>query len=184
MTMKRDDKVQLISDLLADGQGRFSVADLLVKAGSERRARSAIFLAREDGIGLEPIRDGREVTHYISATIGAAQRAAANTAAKAAVAASKQDKAVNSAKVVKSSKQVKGVTAIRAMLPKGAIPVHGQPTQYDMPIKARTSIRGKSPTERLAEMLQEEPAMVAMGKRNLGPDGSLEIEEITEQKVA
>lgn len=180
MTMKRDDKVQIIRDLLADGQGRFSVADLLVKAGSERRARSAIFLAREGGVGLEPIRDGREVTHYISATIGAAQRAAANTAAKAAAAT----KPAKPAKVVKSTKQVKGVTAIRAMLPKGATPVHGQPTQYEMPTKARASMRGKSPTERLAEMLQEEPAIVAMGKRDLGRDDALEIEEITEQKVA
>ena len=40
MTMKRDDKVQIIRDLLADGQGRFSVTELLVKAGSERRALS------------------------------------------------------------------------------------------------------------------------------------------------
>jgi len=62
--------------------------------------------------------------------------------------------------------------------------VPGQPTQYDMPTPKRSSWRGKSPTERLAEMLQEEPAMVAMGKRDLGPDGALEIEEITEQKVA
>lgn len=180
MTMKRDDKVQIIRDLLADGQGRFSVTELLVKAGSERRARSAIFLAREGGVGLEPIRDGREVTHYISATIGAAQRAAANTAAKAAVTAPKQVKAVKPAKQVKAT--APKVTAVK--LPKGATPVPGQPTQYDMPTKARTTMRGKSPTERLAEMLQEEPAMVAMGKRDLGPDGALEIEEITEQKVA
>ena len=179
MTMKRDDKVQIIRDLLADGQGRFSVTELLVKAGSERRARSAIFLAREGGVGLEPIRDGREVTHYISATIGAAQRAATNTAAKAAV-VTKQVKAVKPAKQVKAT--TPKVTAVK--LPKGATPVPGQPTQYDMPLKARTSMRGKSPTERLAEMLQEEPAMVAMGKRDLGPDGALEIEEITEQKVA
>lgn len=182
MTMKRDDKVQIINDLLADGQGRFSVADLLVKAGSERRARSAIFLAREGGIGLEPIRDGREVTHYISATIGAAQRAAANTAAKAAAAASKPTKAV---KVVKPAKQVKAAPKVTAVkLPKGATPVPGQPTQYDMPTKARAFMRGKSPTERLAEMLQEEPAIVAMGKRDLGRADALEIEEITEQKVA
>jgi hypothetical protein len=34
-------------------------------------------------------------------------------------------------------------------------------------------------------MLQEAgPAVVAMGKRDLGPEGALEVEEITEKKVA
>jgi len=181
MSMKRDDKVQIIRDLLADGQGRFSVADLMVRAGSERRMRSAIFLARAEGIGLEPIRDQREVTHYISAAIGAAQRAAANTAAKTA----------KVAKVAKPVVQVKAkapkVTEVKAKLPKGAIAVPGQPTQYDMPAPKRTSIvnRRLSPTEQLAKAMQEDgPAIVAMGKRDLGPEGALEIEEITEQKVA
>lgn len=180
MTMKRNDKVQIITDLLEAGNGRFTVAELLVKAGSERRARSAIFLAREAGTGLEPIRDGREVIAYISASIGAAQRAAANTAARAA-------KATKVVKAVKPAKQVKAVKAPTAVkLPKGATPVPGQPTQYDMPTPKRSSLRGPlSPTERLAKMLQEDgPAIVAMGKREEGPEGCLEIEEVTEQKVA
>jgi len=171
--MKRDDKVQIITDLLAAGNGRFTVTELLVAAGTERRSRSAIFLAREQGIGLEPIRDGREVIAYIDAKIGSAQRAAANTAAKVA-------KAVKPAKVVKTVAPAKAVK-----VPKGATPVPGQPTQYDMPTPKRSSIRGPlSPTEKLAQMMQEETAIVAMGKRDLGRDDALEIEEITEQKVA
>ena len=183
MSMKRDDKVQIITDLLAAGNGRFTVAELLVAAGTERRSRSAIFLAREQGIGLEPIRDRREVIAYLDAKIGSAQRAAANTAAKVA-------KAVKPAKVVKAVKPAKQVKVAKAptavKLPKGATPVPGQPTQYDMPTPKRSSFRGPlSPTEKLAQMLQEDgPAIVAMGKRDLGPEGALEIEEITEQKVA
>ena len=186
MSMKRDDKVQIITDLLAAGNGRFTVAELLVAAGTERRSRSAIFLAREQGIGLEPIRDGREVIAYLDAKIGSAQRAAANTAAKVAKAVkpAKVVKAAAPAKVVKVAKVAKAPTAVK--LPKGATPVPGQPTQYDMPTPKRSSFRGPlSPTEKLAQMLQEDgPAIVAMGKRDLGPEGALEIEEITEQKVA
>jgi len=181
MTMKRNDKVQIIVDLLAAGQGRFTVADLLAAAGSERRARSAISLSRTDGIGLEPVRDGREVTAYISATIGAAQRAAANTAARAT-------KAVKPVKAVKPPKQVKAKVdaPTPVKLPKGATPVPGHPTQYDMPTPKRSSWRGQKGTaEELADMLKESgPAIVAMGKRHLGPDDALEVEEITEQKVA
>ena len=186
MTMKRNDKVQIITDLLAAGNGRFTVAELLAAAGSERRARSAIFLAREAGEGLEPIRDGREVIAYLSAKIGSAQRAAANTAAKATVAA-KPTKPVK-VKAVKAPKQVK--TKVDAptpvKLPKGATPVPGHPTQYDMPAPARSSWRGnKDYAQELADMLQEAgPAVVAMGKRNQGPEGALEVEEITEKKVA
>lgn len=181
MTMKRDDKVQIIRDLLADGNGRFTVAELLAKAGSERRARSAIFLAREGGLGLEPVRDGREVTAYISATIGAAQRAAANTAARAA-------KVTKPVKAVKPPKQVKAKVdaPTPVKLPKGATPVPGQPTQYDMPMPARSSWRGqKGFADELANMLKEAgPAIVAMDKRHLGPTDALEVEEITEKKVA
>jgi hypothetical protein len=186
MTMKRNDKVQIIIDLLADGNGRFTVAELLAKAGSERRARSAIFLARQAGCGLEPIRDGREVISYISAKIGAEQRAVANAAAKA-VAATKATKPVK-VKAVKPPKQVKAKVDAPTPVkrPKGATPVPGQPTQYDMPMPARSSWRGKkSYAEELADILKEDgPAIVAMGKRNLGPEGALEVEEITEKKVA
>ena len=99
-------------------------------------------------------------------------------------------KAVKPAKVVKAVKPAKQVKVAKAptavKLPKGATPVPGQPTQYDMPTPKRSSFRGPlSPTEKLAQMLQEDgPAIVAMGKRDLGPEGALEIEEITEQKVA
>jgi hypothetical protein len=183
MTMKRNDKVQIITDLLATGNGRFTVAELLAAAGSERRARSAIFLAREAGEGLEPIRDGREVIAYLSAKIGSAQRAAANTAAKATASA----KPVK-VKAVKAPKQVKTKVdaPTQVKLPKGATPVPGHPTQYDMPAPARSSWRGnKDYAQELADMLQEAgPAVVAMGKRNLGPEGALEVEEITEKKVA
>jgi hypothetical protein len=55
-----------------------------------------------------------------------------------------------------------------------------------MPMPARSSWRGKkSYAEELADILKEDgPAIVAMGKRNLGPEGALEVEEITEKKVA
>jgi len=186
MTMKRNDKVQIITDLLAAGNGRFTVAELLAAAGSERRARSAIFLAREAGEGLEPIRDGREVIAYLSAKIGSAQRAAANTAAKATAAA--KPVKVKAVKAVKAPKQVKTKVdaPTQVKLPKGATPVPGHPTQYDMPAPPRSSWRGnKDYAQELADMLQEAgPAVVAMGKRDLGPEGALEVEEITEKKVA
>ena len=99
----------------------------------------------------------------------------------------KAAKATKGVKAVKPAKQVKAVKAPTAVkLPKGATPVPGQPTQYDMPTPKRSSLRGPlSPTERLAKMLQEDgPAIIAMGKREEGPEGCLEIEEVTEQKVA
>lgn len=64
--MKRKEKMQIVKDLLAKNGGKFSVEELQNAAGSERVARSAVFLSRRAGMKLEAIRDsGRKVTSYV-----------------------------------------------------------------------------------------------------------------------
>lgn len=63
--MKRKEKLSIVQELLDAGNGNFTAAELLAKAGTARRARSALFLSRKDGIVLEPLRDGtRAVVSY------------------------------------------------------------------------------------------------------------------------
>lgn len=65
--MKRKEKMNILSELLKNGN-RFTVAELVKASGSERVARSAIWLSRHDaGMKLEAIRDGgRKVVAYVN----------------------------------------------------------------------------------------------------------------------
>ena len=59
------EKVTVLKDLLSNGN-KVSVSDLTDALGSSRRARRAIFVARQDGLTLEAVRDtGKAVTGYI-----------------------------------------------------------------------------------------------------------------------
>jgi hypothetical protein len=65
--MKRQEKLDIIIRLLAEGGGRFTAQQLFDAAGSHRRARSALFLSRKNGITLEALRDeGRVVMSYVA----------------------------------------------------------------------------------------------------------------------
>ena len=65
--MKRQEKLDIIIRLLSEGGGRFTAQQLLDAAGSHRRARSALFLSRKNGVTLEAIRDeGRIVVSYVA----------------------------------------------------------------------------------------------------------------------
>ena len=65
--MKRQEKLDIILRLLAEGGGKFSATNLLDAAGSHRRARSALFLSRKNGVVLEAVRDsGRVVISYVA----------------------------------------------------------------------------------------------------------------------
>jgi len=68
--MKRSEKMSILNDLLKKGNNRFTVEDLIKAAGSERIARSAIWISRhESGMKLEAVRDGgRIVVAYINLT--------------------------------------------------------------------------------------------------------------------
>lgn len=68
--MKRSEKMSILNDLLKKGNNRFTVDDLIKDAGSERIARSAIWISRhESGMKLEAVRDGgRKVVAYINLT--------------------------------------------------------------------------------------------------------------------
>ncbi|MEI8135673.1 MAG: hypothetical protein WCH46_11490 [bacterium] len=68
--MKRNEKMSMLSDLLKKGNNRFTVDELVAAAGSERVARSSIWLSRHDaGMKLEAVRDGgRKVIAYINLT--------------------------------------------------------------------------------------------------------------------
>lgn len=64
--MKRDVKLNIVKDLLAQNGNKFTAEQLLTAAGTARRARSALFLSRKNGISLEAIRDnGRKVVSYM-----------------------------------------------------------------------------------------------------------------------
>jgi hypothetical protein len=67
--MKRQEKLDIIIRLLSEGGGRFTAQQLLDAAGSHRRARSALFLSRKNGVTLEALRDegeGRTVVSYVA----------------------------------------------------------------------------------------------------------------------
>ena len=68
--MKRNEKMSMLTDLLKKGNNRFTVDELVKAAGSERVARSSIWLSRHDaGIKLEAGRDGgRKVIAYVNLT--------------------------------------------------------------------------------------------------------------------
>ena len=68
--MKRNEKMNMLTDLLKKGNNRFTVDELVAAAGSERVARSSIWLSRHDaGIKLEAVRDGgRKVIAYVNLT--------------------------------------------------------------------------------------------------------------------
>lgn len=68
--MKRNEKMSMLADLLKKGNNRFTVDELVTAAGSERVARSSIWLSRHDaGMQLEAVRDGgRKVIAYINLT--------------------------------------------------------------------------------------------------------------------
>jgi len=68
--MKRNEKMSMLADLLKKGNNRFTVDELVAAAGSERVARSSIWLSRHDaGIKLEAVRDGgRKVIAYVNLT--------------------------------------------------------------------------------------------------------------------
>jgi hypothetical protein len=70
MIMKRNEKMNMLTDLLKKGNNRFTVDELVAAAGSERVARSSIWLSRHDaGIKLEAVRDGgRKVIAYVNLT--------------------------------------------------------------------------------------------------------------------
>jgi hypothetical protein len=70
MIMKRNEKMSMLTDLLKKGNNRFTVDELVAAAGSERVARSSIWLSRHDaGIKLEAVRDGgRKVIAYVNLT--------------------------------------------------------------------------------------------------------------------
>ena len=60
--MKRNEKMSMLTDLLKKGNNRFTVDELVKAAGSERVARSSIWLSRHDaGIKLEAVRDDDEL---------------------------------------------------------------------------------------------------------------------------
>jgi len=64
--MKRKEKLDIVTQLLEKGNGRFTVEDLKDAAGSDRVARSAIFLSRKSGVKLEAVRsNGRKVDAYV-----------------------------------------------------------------------------------------------------------------------
>jgi hypothetical protein len=67
MIMKRNEKMSMLAELLKKGNNRFTVEELVEAAGSERVARSAIWLSRHDsGMQLEAVRDGgRKVIAYV-----------------------------------------------------------------------------------------------------------------------
>ena len=68
--MKRNEKMSMLADLLKKGNNRFTVDELVAAAGSERVARSSMWLSRHDaGIKLEAVRDGgRKVIAYVNLT--------------------------------------------------------------------------------------------------------------------
>lgn len=68
--MKRNEKMSMLTDLLKKGNNRFTVDELVAAAGSERVARSSIWLSRHDaGMKLEAVRDGgRKVIAYVNLT--------------------------------------------------------------------------------------------------------------------
>jgi len=68
--MKRNEKMNMLTDLLKKGNNRFTVDELVAAAGSERVARSSIWLSRHDaGMKLEAVRDGgRKVIAYVNLT--------------------------------------------------------------------------------------------------------------------
>ena len=68
--MKRNEKMSMLADLLKKGNNRFTVDELVKAAGSERVARSSIWLSRHDaGMKLEAVRDGgRKVIAYVNLT--------------------------------------------------------------------------------------------------------------------
>ena len=68
--MKRNEKMSMLTDLLKKGNNRFTVDELVKAAGSERVARSSIWLSRHDArIKLEAVRDGgRKVIAYVNLT--------------------------------------------------------------------------------------------------------------------
>jgi hypothetical protein len=70
MIMKRNEKMNMLTDLLKKGNNRFTVDELVAAAGSERVARSSIWLSRHDaGMKLEAVRDGgRKVIAYVNLT--------------------------------------------------------------------------------------------------------------------
>lgn len=70
MIMKRNEKMSMLVELLKKGNNRFTVDELVAAAGSERVARSSIWLSRHDaGMKLEAVRDGgRKVIAYINLT--------------------------------------------------------------------------------------------------------------------
>jgi hypothetical protein len=64
--MKRDVKLNIVNDLLAQNGNKFTADQLLTAAGTARRARSALFLSRKNGLNIEAVRDnGRKVVSYI-----------------------------------------------------------------------------------------------------------------------
>ena len=68
--MKRNEKLSMLVDLLKKGNNRFTVDELVKAAGSERVARSSIWLSRHHaGMKLEAVRDGgRKVIAYVNLT--------------------------------------------------------------------------------------------------------------------
>jgi hypothetical protein len=95
-------KAQFVIDLLKSNANRFTPAQLEKVAGSPRRARRALFLARKEGVKLEAIRDnGRTVTAYVFSD-GALPTIAAKPA-KAKAAKAPSAKAAAKAKVTKGS---------------------------------------------------------------------------------
>ncbi len=66
--MKRSEKMSILTDLLKKGNNRFTVGELITAAGSERAARSSIWLSRHvAGMKLEAVRDGgHKVIAYIN----------------------------------------------------------------------------------------------------------------------
>ncbi len=66
--MKRySEKTNILTELLKNGNNRITVKDLINAAGSERAARSVLWIARHDsGIKLQAVREGgRKVVAYI-----------------------------------------------------------------------------------------------------------------------
>jgi hypothetical protein len=92
-------KAQFVIDLLKSNANRFTPAQLEKVAGSPRRARRALFLARKAGVNLEAVRDaGRTVTAYVCT-----DTALPNVPAKAKTAKAPSAKVAAKAKVTKGS---------------------------------------------------------------------------------
>jgi len=88
--MKRKEKLDIVTQLIEKGNGRFTVKDLKDAAGSDRVARSAIFLSRKSGMKLEAVRSaGRKIDAYIllkqNQEVKSAQVEVVTSAAAAAV---------------------------------------------------------------------------------------------------